>query len=335
MGSDLEPHRDGRPARGRPPKLLSREDSRAVAATARRLLADADDGDVRLADGAELDGQSLALVLLRADLAPRTREAYARDLVEFAGFLARRGRQDLLEATAEDVDDFRRRLEATGAAKGTQARKRATLSRYYGLAVERRLIGASPVQASSRVRVDVAKHQRQQPALARDEQRELLALAAKAGADVAAAVRLMSQHALRASEVCALNVSDLQGTRLRIHGKGATAGVQDVELSGPIVELLEDLAKEREPDEPLVRSPTGRRYSRQNLSQRVKRLTRTLTPTSAHGLRATYVTRAAALGVPLQDIAAGARHKNIATTQRYLREHDPAAASRRLVDDQG
>ena len=70
------------------------------------------------------------------DAARNTRLAYGRDLMDFAGWLAQRGRRLCRGATREDVEDYLVGCEAQGLSKATRARRLSAIRQLYRFAHE-------------------------------------------------------------------------------------------------------------------------------------------------------------------------------------------------------
>ena len=89
------------------------------------------------------DGEELALAGFLAGYRGSTREAYALDLRQFAGWCAIHERR-LFEVHRVDIECFGRELEARGRARTTIARRLCTIAGFYRYAEEEGLISHSP-----------------------------------------------------------------------------------------------------------------------------------------------------------------------------------------------
>ena len=143
-------------------------------------------------------------LFLQAQLAPRTREAYAGDLAIFLSWCAGRGLHPL-RAARPDIDRYRNWLaeligpDGRPAANGrpryaaaTVARKLSAVRAFYAYLVDRQLLPGSPAAGVKGPRV------RREPrgrAITQDHIRALLAAAAHGSSDRGDRVSLAAQRA--------------------------------------------------------------------------------------------------------------------------------------------
>ncbi|MFI4973598.1 MAG: tyrosine recombinase [Caulobacterales bacterium] len=153
--------------------------------------------------------------------APNTLRAYAQDLSDAAGFLARRGR-DLGSASAEDVEAYFADLGARGLAPATAARRRAAVRQFYRFVLGE---GWRPDDPSRRV--DAPKKGRPLPkVLSREEVDRLIAAAAArdgaGGLRLSCMIELIYASGLRISELLAVPLAALarDPAYIMVRGKG-------------------------------------------------------------------------------------------------------------------
>jgi integrase/recombinase XerD len=108
--------------------------------------------------------------------------------------------------------------------------------------------------------------------------------------------------------------------------KGDQAGTVLVnsQLQAELDPYVKTLNKRLDPKRPLIASKTGKRFSANGLCQRFLQLydAAGLDKLTSHSGRRTFITSLAYKGVNVRVLAALSRHKNIATTQRYIELND-------------
>jgi site-specific recombinase XerD len=272
-----------------------------------------------------------------------TREAYRRDVADFAAWCARR-EHDLLAVRRPEIDAYAAALANTAnprtgrpLAPATVARRLAALSSWYGYLLD---AGAATHNPLARVR---------RPRLDRDHTTtvglsapEVIALrrAARAdtvlGPDCATALAgFLVEIGARVSEVCALDVTDLgydSGHRtVRLRMKGGKTRTRAVPPG-----LSESLARHvgQRVSGPLFVTPDGERTSRYVVFRFVRRAAQAagipaadkITP---HSFRHAWATLARERGASLEERQYALGHADPRTTQRYDRarqslERDPS-----------
>jgi integrase/recombinase XerD len=103
------------------------------------------------------DCEEVAVAGFLAGYRGSTREAYALDLRQFAGWCANRERR-LFDVHRLDIECFGRDLEARGRARATIARRLCTIAGFYRYAEEEALIAYSPAIHVRRPRLDYESH---------------------------------------------------------------------------------------------------------------------------------------------------------------------------------
>jgi integrase/recombinase XerD len=254
-----------------------------------------------------------------AGYGPATREAYARDLRAWGGFLAGLG-VEVLAAHRVHVDAFACWGEDDGVAPATIARRLSALAGFYDYALDEGLIARSPV---ARVRRPRVSDESPRLGVDRSELRALLGAAQESGPRDHALACLLALNGLRVSETLAADVSDLGHERghrtLRLRRKGGKR--QTVALAPRTAAALDVMLAGRSAG-PLFATRSGWRMDRHGALKVVRRLARTAGiehVVSPHSLRHGFVTAALDAGVPLRDVQDAAGHADPRTTRRYDR----------------
>jgi site-specific recombinase XerD len=257
-------------------------------------------------------------------LASSTRDAYERDLRSFATWA---GAQGVAGPAAVDRQVLRRYLadlHREGLAAASVRRRIAVLRRYFGWLAERGLIESDPT-----VGVSTPQGERRLPrVLSADELHVLIdEPPAETGQNQrdAAIVELLYGSGLRVSELCGLDVDDVDLTRRRaqVWGKGGKQRV--VPLSAPSVRALRNwISQDRdgraELAEPAERSALFFNARHRRIGPRdVRRIIdrRSPVPTHPHALRHTFATHLLDGGADLRVVQELLGHADVATTQVY------------------
>jgi hypothetical protein len=142
------------------------------------------------------DAERIALAGFLAGYRGLTREAYALDLRQFAGWCRSRSLA-LFAVRRADIEGFARELEAAGRARATVTRRLSTIAGFYKYAVEEELLDHSPAAHVRRPRVD---YESRAVALDRNELGALLVAAGLGLPAVHALNSLLALNGLRVSE---------------------------------------------------------------------------------------------------------------------------------------
>src|SRR5438477_624095 len=151
------------------------------------------------------DAERLALAGFLAGYRGLTREAYALDLRQFAGWCRSRSLA-LFAVRRADIESFARELEAMGRARATVTRRLSTIAGFYKYAVEEELLDRSPAAHVRRPRVDYESHA---AALDRNELGALLVAAGLGSPSVHALISLLALNGLRISEATGADIEHL------------------------------------------------------------------------------------------------------------------------------
>jgi integrase/recombinase XerC len=260
-------------------------------------------------------------------VAPRTVEAYRRDL---AGFTAWAHGEGIDHPSAVDRLVLRRyvaRLAADRYARRSIARKASTLRRYFRWSTRTGLIALDPSHGLTAPRADG----RLPRVLRQDELNVLLDAPPAAVADDHPAVRarddavleVLYSSGVRVGELCGLTVADLDLARGRaiVWGKGGKQRV--VPLGEPAVAALRawldhgraQLLTAHSPADALFVNRRGKRLTPRDVRRLLDR--RAPAPTHPHALRHTFATHLLDGGADLRAVQELLGHADLATTQRY------------------
>jgi integrase/recombinase XerD len=262
-------------------------------------------------------------------LAPRTIEAYGRDLSRLCEHLVGAGILRLRDVRHEHLTGFVHALEAVGLSARSRAR---------ALVATRRLLrhaGASGGSGEDPTRVLVAPRlERSLPRVLRPD--ESAALIAAAGDDTPLGLRdramleLLYGSGLRVSELVSLVLGaiDRRAGLVRVRGKGGRERV--VPIGEPALAALDDYLADGRPallraasgsQECVFLSRRGTGMSRQNFFQRLKAIARRAgipsQRVSPHVLRHAFATDLLEGGADLRAVQSMLGHSDLSTTQIY------------------
>jgi integrase/recombinase XerC len=264
-------------------------------------------------------------------LAASTLDVYARDVRDFADWAERSGITGPAAVTRAGVRSYLAFLTTRRYASRTIARKAAALRRYFDWAVRTGLATTDPTAG-----VSAPGGAARLPRILRaDELHQLLDEhdPATDGPDAdrdAALLEVLYGSGLRVSEVCGLDIDDvdLDRRRLSVWGKGAkqrivplsdpAAAALDHWLSGARVRWLADRCSAVPLDDSVAavfHNRRGRRLTPRDVRRVVDR--RSPVPTHPHALRHTFATHLLDGGADLRVVQELLGHADLATTQVY------------------
>ena len=271
----------------------------------------------------------LTAAVVERGLAPRTVEAYGRDLARFAAFLPESRLRDVTRIERSDVLGFAARLHQDGLAPRSRARALVALR---GLVAHLRMQGV--LQVDPMEEVELPSFDRTLPrVLSTEESVALIEAAADdgpLGLRDQAMLEVLYGSGLRVSELVNLPLSglDRRGGWLRVQGKGRKERL--VPLGGPALEAIERyldggrpaLARGSRRDvDALFLSRRGSAMTRQNFFQRIRGIARRAgiseDRVSPHVLRHAFATDLLEGGADLRSVQAMLGHQNLVTTEIY------------------
>ncbi len=252
--------------------------------------------------------ERLALAGFLAGYTGLTRQAYALDLRQFAGW-CQQNHVRLFQARRADIECFARDLEAKGRARATVTRRLCTVAGFYKYAVEEELLNHSPAMHVRRPRLDYESHA---TGLDRNEVGALLVAAGLGAAAEHALISLLALNGLRVSEATGADIQALgveRGHRtLTITRKGGK--IVTIPLA-PRTARAVDLAIGERCEGPIFLTPAGGRLDRHGAGRIVRRVTRRAGITKTvglHTLRHAFITAAQMSGVA-SDVSFGTLHE--------------------------
>ncbi|RYG56335.1 MAG: tyrosine recombinase XerC [Alphaproteobacteria bacterium] len=262
-------------------------------------------------------------------LAPKTLEAYGRDLGQFMSFLAGHmggpiSLQSLKELRAADIRSFMAQRREDSLGSRSLARVLSALKNFFGF-LERE--GILATEAFNAIRT---------PKIPRSLPKALTVLEAKqtitatdemeaepwvAARDMAV-ISLCYGAGLRISEALALTKGDLESDVLRVTGKGGK--IRMVPLIAPVRQAIEQYLKlspyKTWDEDPIFRGVKGGVLSPRLIQKRMENLRSALgLPPSAtpHALRHSFATHLLGKGGDLRAIQELLGHASLSTTQIY------------------
>ena len=265
------------------------------------------------------DPEALALSGFLASYSGLTRDAYALDLRQFAGWVTAVGMR-LFETRRAHIEAFARELEARGRARATIARRLGTITCFYRYAEQEGLIEHSPAVHVRRPKLDYESHA---VGLDRNELGAMLVEAGLAGARDHALISLLALNGLRVSEAIGARIEDLSLERghrtLTVVRKGGKTVVMP--LAPRTARAIDLVVGERFEGTILYGSDGGRldRHAAARIVRRIAKAAGIAKRVGPHTLRHGFITAALDAGVPLRDVQEAASHADPRTTMRYDR----------------
>lgn len=274
-----------------------------------------------------LDAQAAEL-----DAAQNTRLAYARDLSDFADWLAGRARH-FSEVTQDDIETYLVHCEAQGLARSTRARRLSAIRQLYRFAFEEGWREDNPA-----IRLKGPGKDKKLPdTLSVEEVEALIEAARRPGRDRlrnTCLMELLYATGMRVSELVGLPVASARGNpgMLLVKGKGGKERM--VPLSGPAREALAEWLEHRDGEEAEAMD-AGKPASRYLFPSRgaAGHLTRHrfyglikelavrggISPSKVtpHTLRHAFATHLLANGADLRAIQEMLGHADVSTTEIY------------------
>ena len=261
------------------------------------------------------------------DLSPHTIAAYRSDLAQFAAWAGEAGVQELEDVDRRLLRRFVASLSEQRYARRSIARKASAIRSLLSWAVATGLLDSHPAHDLGTPKLD-----RPLPKVLRlEEIQRLMELPPPddpAGSRDRAVLELLYGSGLRVSELCGLDVDDLDlaGRRVRVMGKGrkerqvpigeAAARALMTYLTEARPQLLE---RSKAPDYALFLNTRGMRLRRRSVGRVMEKYlgaegARILGP---HALRHSFATHLLDNGADLRSVQELLGHENLATTQIY------------------
>jgi len=266
--------------------------------------------------------------------AVHTLDAYRRDLLDYSGFLKKRGRS-LTNGSAADVRGYLETLSSAGLKASTQARRLSAMRQLHRFLLDEDIRTDDPTSA-----VESPKRARPLPKVVTEAQTQSLidAAATLEGPEairLLCIVELLYASGLRVSELVSLPLVAVSGERRTILVKGKGGRERLVPLGAPAREAITAYLKVRARFLPKLER--AQRYlfpsrgiegylTRRRVAQLLKDLAvkagvdpRKLSP---HVLRHAFASHLVAHGADLRSVQQLLGHADIATTQIYTHVQD-------------
>jgi integrase/recombinase XerC len=274
-----------------------------------------------------------------------TRRAYLGDLRSLFEFVAERAPgAGVADLTLPILRSWLAALAATGAARTTLARRTSAVKTFTAWAVRRGLIASDPA-----ARLQIPKARRTLPAVLRQDQALEAMAAAKSGAQQGdplalrdrLIVELLYASGIRVSELCGLDIDDVDTSRqlLRVLGKGNKQ--RTVPFGAPAVAALSAWLSDGRPalatadsGPALLLGARGRRLDPRQARTVVHQTMAAVDGApdiGPHGLRHSAATHLLEGGADLRVVQELLGHSTLATTQLYTHV---TVARLRAVHDQ-
>ena len=255
-------------------------------------------------------------------LAKNTIEAYRRDLAYFSDVLKQKNMTDFSQVREKEIQAFLQLLQSKNLASSSIYRAMVALKSFYRYLRREKL-----VQSEETLYFDTPKMWQLIPeVLTESEVQQLLEVPNEEepiGARDRAILEILYASGLRASEVCSLNLSDVDEETVRVKGKGGKERVVPIAQSA-LAHIDHYLLYFREGsgkrNEALFVSKAGIRLDRVTIWNRVKyyakkaEIVKTISP---HTLRHSFATHLLENGADLRVIQELLGHASVATTDRY------------------
>jgi len=251
---------------------------------------------------------------------PNTIHAYRRDLTQFITAIAEKQIGDFSQVGQGEIAFFLESLHQKEMASSSIHRAMMALKSFF-----RYLRREGVIKGEETLYLDTPKMWQLIPeVLSEEEVKALLAAPNReesVGARDYAMLEVLYGCGLRVSEVCGLNLHDVDDAFVRVRGKGGKERV--VPIAASAVSAIDDYLVQfrgESGEEALFLTSRGKRLGRGLVWQRIKeyaRLAELTKSISPHTLRHSFATHLLENGADLRVIQEMLGHANIATTDRY------------------
>lgn len=258
-------------------------------------------------------------------LSENTILSYERDLLLFIFYIQKEcNSKKILKITTEEIHRFITQVSKKGSSSRSQARILSTLRSFYRYAVQEKIIFQNPALS-----VKLPKIGKFLPGILTIEQVSSLLAAPDRntllGSRDAAMLDLLYATGLRVSELCALQLKDIQGEHLRVTGKGGKTRIVPYgkwakdSLQNYIEVNRQKLLKEKESSIVFI-TQQGKQMTRQGFWKLLGNYAKKvgiLEPLYPHMLRHSFATHLLWGGADLRAVQAMLGHTDISSTQIY------------------
>jgi len=262
----------------------------------------------------------LSYLLAERGLAKNTIEAYQRDNEYFCQFLKEKGVFTFSSVGVHDLLDFLAVLKEKKHAPSSLCRMLISIKVFFRFLKKEKIVAESIAE-----HFESPKLWQLIPEVLSVEEVETLLnapdLHSLQGARDKAILEVLYASGLRVSEVCALNLSDVDDACVRVKGKGGKERL--VPIAAAAVKAIDHYLLEfrkNDKEEALFLTSTGKRIDRVLIWKQVKRYAKQVgiqKEISPHTFRHSFATHLLENGADLRVIQEMLGHSHIATTDRY------------------
>lgn len=251
-------------------------------------------------------------------LSKNTVEAYSRDSITFAEFLSSKGIHDLNLVTVDHIVSFLGSLQTKGFASATISRALIVLKVLFRYAKKEGITKKNVALYLETPKLwqvvpDVLSYSDIEAILTQPDTSTLL------GARNKAILEVLYSSGLRVSEVCSLNIHDVDDAYIRVIGKGNKERV--VPIGEKAIKAIDHYLCHREGEEKaLFLSKKGKRIDRVTVWKMIKETAKAAGVDkfiSPHVLRHSFATHLLDNGADLRIIQDMLGHASISSTDRY------------------
>ncbi len=247
-------------------------------------------------------------------LSHNTIEAYKRDLKLFNSLLEAKGVVSYVDVKEDSVIEFLSYLKAKEYSSSSIYRMLVAIKVFFRFLKKEKLIAEDVT-----LRLDSPRIWQLIPEVLTYQEVERLLTSSSDNIRDKAILEVIYASGLRVSELCGLNISDLDEDFVRVKGKGGKERV--VPIAKTAVLAVDQYLNTRSDDNPaLFLSARGKRIDRITIWKQIKRYAQKAEitkPISPHTLRHSFATHLLENGADLRVIQEMLGHSNIATTDRY------------------
>jgi len=257
-------------------------------------------------------------------LSENTCKSYQKDLNDFSEYLSDRKIDEILSIKERTIRLYLMHLNEKKLTKSSVARKLSALRSFFEFLMVGEIIQSNPVAKISNPKV-----KRKLPeTINLDSFTKIFTLLKEEG-DIekekllTAIFELLYGSALRVSELCSLNIGDIDFERknIRVMGKGSKERLVPLGTeSSKSLKAYLDIRSNKNYSSPLFLTPSGKRIYREYIYKIVKKYlskVSDITKTSPHILRHSAATHMLDRGADILAVKEILGHENLSTTQIY------------------
>lgn len=259
--------------------------------------------------------------------------AYQNDLEQLIKFLIPRGKKNISNVVAEDIEAFKAHLFEKKYSRTSISRKINSIKTFFRFLKRENLIEVNIAQTVSQ-----PKYKLSPPRILSKMEYRALRDVTKNNARMYAIVELFLQTGVRISELASLTIDDIGNDRLSIKASGSKPS-REIPLNRPAKQSIKSWFAKRpkSKSKALFLTKNGKPFQVRNIRAVLERYFKLadLKNTTVNDLRHTFVAHQLKAGVPVILVQKLAGHKHIATTERYLqfiKEKDTLTDSMKLEE---